>query len=403
MEQRFNEVYVKTYNFVYLRAKSILSKEDAVQQLMKDVYLKMLEEPQIFENSTPYEWLGEQVYKKGCAQFRKRKEREADSLEVPEEEWQRDKEVDQEDTVQVITNHLDDLPDLYHTTLFAFYYDFIPLADIAEYMECTEGVVINRLNYARKYMIKALEDYVDETKVQVAFSVEAMRGALRKWSVEHCMGVTVAQSVYSDICRTMGFAPASLEVEGKEFAGVNHTVVYKEPGNLTDLLEEIALYSKRPKKSPKTLLGLVGILAVIAVVAVCIVIGTSGRKKAKDEPKNPTETQTEQNPAADEPIVDEPVVVEPEVSEYIIPDSNVRELTRADLTGLSKEQLRLARNEIYARHGVIFGVDDLDQYFKTKSWYQPKISVDDFSNNNTMTPIEDSNVMFILSVEKEMS
>ena len=42
MEQRFNEVYVKTYNFVYLRAKSILSKEDAVQQLMKDVYLKML-------------------------------------------------------------------------------------------------------------------------------------------------------------------------------------------------------------------------------------------------------------------------------------------------------------------------------------------------------------------------
>ena len=43
-ESGLNYIYAKTYNYVYLRAKNILKRENDVQQLMKDVYLKMLEE-----------------------------------------------------------------------------------------------------------------------------------------------------------------------------------------------------------------------------------------------------------------------------------------------------------------------------------------------------------------------
>ncbi len=39
---------------------------------------------------------------------------------------------------------------------------------------------------------------------------------------------------------------------------------------------------------------------------------------------------------------------------FIIPDSNMRYLTEDDLRGLSKDQLEIARNEIYARHGYQF-------------------------------------------------
>ena len=38
-------------------------------------------------------------------------------------------------------------------------------------------------------------------------------------------------------------------------------------------------------------------------------------------------------------------------SDYVIPDSSTRYLTNTDLTGLSEWQMRIARNEIYARHG----------------------------------------------------
>lgn len=42
-----------------------------------------------------------------------------------------------------------------------------------------------------------------------------------------------------------------------------------------------------------------------------------------------------------------------EENEYVLPDSANRKLKKSDLKGLSKEELRIARNEIYARHGRI--------------------------------------------------
>jgi predicted acylesterase/phospholipase RssA len=66
---------------------------------------------------------------------------------------------------------------------------------------------------------------------------------------------------------------------------------------------------------------------------------------------------------------------------YVIPDSDSRYLTEADLRGFSKEQLRLARNEIYARHGRRFKDDELQSYFNSKSWYTGTIDPDDFSES----------------------
>lgn len=56
--------------------------------------------------------------------------------------------------------------------------------------------------------------------------------------------------------------------------------------------------------------------------------------------------------------------------DYILPESNSRLLTESDLTGLSKEELRLARNEIYARYGRKFKDTALQDYFDSKPWYQ---------------------------------
>ena len=61
-----------------------------------------------------------------------------------------------------------------------------------------------------------------------------------------------------------------------------------------------------------------------------------------------------------------------DASEYILPDSDTRCLTEEDVTGLSEEEIRIALNEIYARHGRIFQSEDLNAYFASRSWYEPK-------------------------------
>ena len=59
-----------------------------------------------------------------------------------------------------------------------------------------------------------------------------------------------------------------------------------------------------------------------------------------------------------------------EENEYVLPDSANRKLKKSDLKGLSKEELRIARNEIYARHGRMFDDKNLQKYFDSQSWYE---------------------------------
>jgi YARHG domain/TIR domain len=56
---------------------------------------------------------------------------------------------------------------------------------------------------------------------------------------------------------------------------------------------------------------------------------------------------------------------------FIFPDSDRRYLSEADLAGLSAVELRVARNEIFARHGRFFKDQTLANYFSQFSWYQP--------------------------------
>ncbi len=67
--------------------------------------------------------------------------------------------------------------------------------------------------------------------------------------------------------------------------------------------------------------------------------------------------------------------------DYMLDFSSQREVTEADLDGLSLAQLRIARNEIFARHGRQFKDSMLNQWFYSRTWYldiPQKYSPDDF-------------------------
>lgn len=62
---------------------------------------------------------------------------------------------------------------------------------------------------------------------------------------------------------------------------------------------------------------------------------------------------------------------------YILPQSNTRLLTADELKGMSKENLRIARNEIYARYGWRFEDAALQEHFDACAWYTPAENIDD--------------------------
>lgn len=90
-----------------------------------------------------------------------------------------------------------------------------------------------------------------------------------------------------------------------------------------------------------------------------------------------------------------------EFQEYILEDSGTRYLTKTDLMGLSEEECRLARNEIYARHGRMFKDESLQDYFEAFDWYYPSIQPGDFEES-MLNEYEIYNRDLIVEYEEEM-
>lgn len=75
-----------------------------------------------------------------------------------------------------------------------------------------------------------------------------------------------------------------------------------------------------------------------------------------------------------------------------------RPITPALLDGLSLYELRLLRNEVYARRGQNFRIAWLSDYFSTQEWYKPH---EDF-NPVPLSPTEQANVATIVARENAL-
>lgn len=86
---------------------------------------------------------------------------------------------------------------------------------------------------------------------------------------------------------------------------------------------------------------------------------------------------------------------------YLLPDSSSRLLTEADISSLSHQELCLARNEIFARHGRKFVNPNIAAYFALQPWYNGTIEPEMFTENN-LTEIEKANVRLIQQYENRI-
>lgn len=106
-------------------------------------------------------------------------------------------------------------------------------------------------------------------------------------------------------------------------------------------------------------------------------------------PEEPPEEETENIPDGEEETV-----------QYILPESHMKYLTMEELEGLTAEECRIARNELYARHGRKFTDEALQDYFDSCDWYEGTVEADDF-DDSVMNEYETANRDLIVQYEEE--
>lgn len=143
---------------------------------------------------------------------------------------------------------------------------------------------------------------------------------------------------------------------------------------------------------------IIGVLitAVLMLGLYAILGGRSGRSgQAPATIAQPTQqTNTDTSSPTPEPTP----TPTPESAAYLLPTSSTEYLSESDISGLTWEQLCLARNEIFARHGRMFNTPQIKAYFEAKDWYQPSIPADRF-DNNSLSAVEKANVQLISQYE----
>ena len=118
---------------------------------------------------------------------------------------------------------------------------------------------------------------------------------------------------------------------------------------------------------------------------------------AESEPKNEDVVETTKSDYQDVADINNAKRNNQESDKYILPESSIRYLENSELP-LLKHQLRLARNEIFARHGRMFKDKSIQKYFDSMPWYVPSVKPERF-NSNVLNEFEKYNIDLISSAE----
>lgn len=152
-------------------------------------------------------------------------------------------------------------------------------------------------------------------------------------------------------------------------------------------------------------LGAAKFILLIAVAAgVFFAVAKSGSDD-RIEPVNGgvnagTESLEESEMTIPAETVSESELVEDLIQEgFIFADSDSRYLSEEEVEALSKEEMRIARNELYARRGRKFQSEDLQSYFDSQEWYNGTIEPGDFVESN-LNAYETYNRDLILRIEQ---
>ncbi|OUQ83845.1 sigma-70 family RNA polymerase sigma factor [Flavonifractor sp. An10] len=159
-DEVFTQLYNTCYRMVYLQAMKILNHKDDAEDVAQDVFIAVfhsidkLQEPEALRS-----WIGGIAVHKALKARQKRNSSHefaveestvfdyinAQGNEKSPEEITCNREVG-----ATLAKMIDQLPDEQRITAMLFWYDHCGIKEIAQIMDCAEGTVKSRINYAKK-------------------------------------------------------------------------------------------------------------------------------------------------------------------------------------------------------------------------------------------------------------
>ena len=161
----FEELYQTTYKSVFYHAQQILKNEQDVEDAVSEAYMRAyenlakLQDPALFQA-----WVNRIVTNLSMNMLRDDRYRDAPSFDdegffyepVAADADTPNMVLDRKGTEEIVGGMIEALPEVQRTTVILYYYDEMSVPEIAKAMDCSEGTVKSRLNYARKNLERAV-------------------------------------------------------------------------------------------------------------------------------------------------------------------------------------------------------------------------------------------------------
>ena len=161
-EAAFNDLYEATQSMVLFRVRGYLDRGDTgmwVEDAVQETYIRAFRYlPELKEPDTVQAWLGKIAGSVCLNMLKKNGRMSTDSIDdedrfdlvlEADESVMPDRVVDRQDTSDIVAGMIEKLPSEQRMTLLYYYYDLLPVKEIATIMECSENTVKSRLKYGR--------------------------------------------------------------------------------------------------------------------------------------------------------------------------------------------------------------------------------------------------------------
>lgn len=166
-------LYEKTYSQVFYTIKSMIRDDDAVFDILQDTYIKVFTHLDTFSGDSKFPSWVRQIAANTARDHLKRKRPALFTELAPEDdndapleerfvdsssENQPDMILDQAETARLIREIVDSLPEDQRAVIGMYYYQEMPVRDIAETLGTSESAVKSRLLYGRRKIEAKVQD-----------------------------------------------------------------------------------------------------------------------------------------------------------------------------------------------------------------------------------------------------
>ncbi len=214
--EAMNQLFNSFYNDVYYFALKTVKNEDTACDITQETFveiiktIKNLQEPAAFVT-----WMKQITYHQCTRYFKKKKDVLVDEAEdestifdtVQEDraEFIPDEGLEQDEFKRTILSIIDELTEEQRSAIMMYYFDELSVNEIAEIQGVSTGTVKSRLNYGRKAIKNAVEEYEEKNGIKLhAISFFPLFKLLFKDTFNGTMATTSAQAVAAEVSSATG-------------------------------------------------------------------------------------------------------------------------------------------------------------------------------------------------------